>query len=479
MKRIVLFLILVNLLITAPAQNALQQFVNNPALKHASVGVYVKDLNTGKIVANHNGDKSLTPASVLKLVTTATALETFGPEFTYTTTLALDADKPTRLLILGSGDPSLGSEAFKDNPTDFLKLWQDGVTKSLKLRKINEMYVVDNLFGYQGVSPEWTWVDMGNYYAAPAYGISVFDNTYKLIFDTTDKSSCPVILHTEPMIEGLKFTNYLTLNNSGTDNGYIYGAPFSYDREVRGNIPSGRSNFSIKGDIPDPGLLLGNTFSDILQNIGCDIQSVTTARNDYIQRICTKGPVRPCRAGETLYEHQSRPLSMLVREINVQSNNHYTEHLIRTIGRNQNSDIYSDALQEGIDYINKFWKLKGISTDPLFMEDGCGLAPQNAVSPAFLTNLLSYMYKDSKNSKVFFDSLPEAGEENSTLRNFMRGTKYAGKISAKSGSIGGVQCFSGYLIDGGKKYAFTVMVNKFNGARTEVRSAIEKYLLSL
>jgi D-alanyl-D-alanine carboxypeptidase/D-alanyl-D-alanine-endopeptidase (penicillin-binding protein 4) len=61
----------------------------------------------------------------------------------------------------------------------------------------------------------------------------------------------------------------------------------------------------------------------------------------------------------------------------------------------------------------------------------------------------------------------------------MKNTKYDGKIRAKSGSIGGVQCFAGYLIDGNKKYAFTIMVNKFTGLRSDVRKGIEVFIGSL
>ena len=61
----------------------------------------------------------------------------------------------------------------------------------------------------------------------------------------------------------------------------------------------------------------------------------------------------------------------------------------------------------------------------------------------------------------------------------MSNTKYSGRIRAKSGSIGGVQCYAGYLIDGEKKYAFTIMINKFTGSRASVRKSIESFLLSL
>jgi D-alanyl-D-alanine carboxypeptidase/D-alanyl-D-alanine-endopeptidase (penicillin-binding protein 4) len=171
-------------------------------------------------------------------------------------------------------------------------------------------------------------------------------------------------------------------------------------------------------------------------------------------------------------------LSDIIRETNVKSNNHFAEHLLRIIGRKSNPNIYSDPLKEGIEAIDKFWKQKGIATQSIVMKDGSGLAPQNAVSPEFLCEVLGYMNNQSENKSVFFDSLPKAGLDG-TLKSFMKGTKFERKIAAKSGSIEGVQCYAGYLMDGSKKYAFAVMVNKFNGTRSEVRSAIEKFLLSL
>ncbi len=179
-----------------------------------------------------------------------------------------------------------------------------------------------------------------------------------------------------------------------------------------------------------------------------------------------------------LFSHLSRPLKDIVREVNVKSNNHYAEHLLRTIGRSQKSDIYTDALEAGIEYVQEYWKKNGIITTSLQLYDGSGLAPQNGVSAQFLTDLLVYMHTKSNRSHSFFHSLPKAGQDG-TLQYFLQNTKLSGKVTAKSGSIGGVQCFSGYLIDGNKKYAFTVMVNKFNGTRSEVKAAIEQFLTSL
>ena len=478
MRKNLLFALFLVLASTGYGQISLQKFIGHPALKHASVGVSVVDMTTGRQVLEYQADKSFTPASVLKLITTATALETLGENYRYKTDIALDADDPSRILVIGSGDPTLASEAFYDNQQLFFITTANALKKVLQAEKEYSLYVADDLFGYNGISPEWTWIDMGNYYAAGAYGISVFDNSYRLFFNTTDRNSCPRILRMEPQIKGLTFQNELTLNNTGRDNGYIYGVPFSTDRTVRGNIPAGRTEFSIKGDIPDPGLMLGETLATYLKQAGIKIGKVETAREDYLAGHCAPGAKQPYRVGQVLCSHVSPPLKDVIREVNTESNNHYAEHLIRTIGRKSNNDIYADALEAGITYVNKYWSNRGIDSTSLQLYDGSGLAPQNAVSAQFLTELLVYMHQRSASSSAFFNSLPKAGLEG-TLKNFMGSSRYRGKIVAKSGSIGGVQCYAGYLVDGNKKLAFTVMVNKFNGTRPEVRGAIEQFLLKL
>lgn len=456
---------------SAASQTALHQFINNPALRHASVGVQVVDMKTGEKVVSHDAQKSLTPASITKVITTATALEMLGENYRYETVVGIDAENPNRILVLGAGDPTLGSSAIDINPNSFFINVASAAKRELAVNREYEILVVDNLFGYEGVSPEWTWIDLGNYYAAGSYGISVFDNTYKLFFDTTNPSSRPRIIRTEPEMRDIVFHNFLSLNTTGADNGYIYGAPFSNDRTIRGNIPSGRREFSIKGDIPNPGLFLGETLAEYLQRSDIKISGVRTVQDEFMS-----GTNKSYQVGVKLHTHISPPLKEIVREVNVTSNNHYAEHLIRTIGNENDAKLIS--LQNGVDFIKAFWNRKGVSTSSLTLHDGSGLAPQNAFSPEFLTDILVYMHNESVYSQTFFESLPKAGRDG-TLRNFLKNSRYDGKIIAKSGSIGGVHCYSGYLMDGGKQYAFTIMVNKFNGTRPQVRSAIEKFLLSL
>ncbi len=64
------------------------------------------------------------------------------------------------------------------------------------------------------------------------------------------------------------------------------------------------------------------------------------------------------------------------------------------------------------------------------------------------------------------------------MRNLLKGTRLEGKVYVKSGSINGVQCFAGYYINGEKKYAFAVMINKFTGPRRQIVKGIENLLLA-
>ena len=68
MKHFLSFVFAVSVIFVGYTQPALQEFINNPALKHASLGVCVKDLSTGKTIVSYNEDKSLTTASIMKLV---------------------------------------------------------------------------------------------------------------------------------------------------------------------------------------------------------------------------------------------------------------------------------------------------------------------------------------------------------------------------------------------------------------------------
>jgi D-alanyl-D-alanine carboxypeptidase len=93
-------------------QDALDQAVGSPWMKQAVNGVLVMDIRTGKTIYSLGADRQLNPASNVKLVSTATALDALGPEFNFATRLlgaAPDAGGVVAgdVYLVGSFDPTL------------------------------------------------------------------------------------------------------------------------------------------------------------------------------------------------------------------------------------------------------------------------------------------------------------------------------------------------------------------------------------
>ena len=72
----------------------------------------VLDVGTGKLVFRHQAGKARIPASTMKLLTSAAALATYGPEHTFTTSVV--KAKGNRIILVGGGDPYLAKKSRAD-----------------------------------------------------------------------------------------------------------------------------------------------------------------------------------------------------------------------------------------------------------------------------------------------------------------------------------------------------------------------------
>ena len=109
------------------AQTPVDNFVYHPFLKNANISLLIREAGKGKVMGRYNADKSIIPASTLKLVTTASALELLGPDFRFQTKLEISGNithehvLQGNVIIKGGGDPTLGSEFLGDK--NFLDQW--------------------------------------------------------------------------------------------------------------------------------------------------------------------------------------------------------------------------------------------------------------------------------------------------------------------------------------------------------------------
>ena len=420
----------------------------------------IRDLSTGETLCAYQESLQITPASVLKLVTTATALELLGSDYRFPTTLAYDghiADGTLHgnLYIIGSGDPSLGSSHFPQS-TDFLEKWVNTI-RSAGIRRVEGAVIADErIFDTEGVSPKWVYEDLGSYYGAGSYGISVFDNLYRLSLRTVGGKVR--VIGTSPEGAVAKFHNYLRSAPVRTDSCYIMGAPFADERFLYGVIPAGREQYTIKGDLPDPPLFLARYFSGELKKQGISVALPATT----YRLLREKGEMKT-DARTTLITTYSPTLARIVRQTNYKSINLFADALLKTIGlRYEGRDSLSlSSFGRGIRVLKAFWRAKGLDVEGLHLYDGSGLAPTDRTTARFIVSLLAYMATESPERESFRQSLPQAGAEGS-VRNFLKNTSLEGKARLKSGSMSRTRGYAGFVERGGKHYALAIFLNNYD-----------------
>jgi D-alanyl-D-alanine carboxypeptidase/D-alanyl-D-alanine-endopeptidase (penicillin-binding protein 4) len=487
--RYLLILFLCCLTRTAGAEipPALKQLLDGKQMKGASFSLLAKDVHSGDILYSYDTDRKMPPASVLKTVVTATALELLGAEYRFATVLEYDgviADSVLtgNLYVRGSGDPTLGSSHFAPDRSlytpdqnTFIPQWIASLKKN-GIRRITGSVIADeSIFDTEGVSMKWVYEDLGSYYGAGCYGLSVFDNLYRLSLQTGAPGSKPEIVSCVPPIPSLRFHNYLTSGAVATDSSYITGAPFAHERYLYGVLPANRKRVVLRGDIPDPPLFLAQYLYRCLRQQGIAVEGKATCF-----RLLQEENRMPRKERKALAATYSPVLRDIVRITNERSHNLYADALLKTLGtgyRTKPGEVISSA-GKGVRVVSAYWKEKGLDTSALRMSDGSGLAVSDKVTASFICDLLVYMATKSAQSDAFVASLPRAGLEG-TVANLLKGSPLQGKARLKSGGISSVRTYAGFITKGNRQYAVALFANNYTGSMQEITGEIEKLLLAL
>ena len=441
----------------------------HPLMKGALLGIVVFDERNDSALFKLNEDIAMVPASTLKLVTSAAALEILGPAYRFNTRLAISGKINSHtetldgsLSIIGGGDPALGSEYFKENyfNPDFIDSWVYSIIRHGIKRIDGNIYIDESIYDGQDVPDTWIWEDIGNYYGAGARGISVFDNMFRITFRSGKRAGRPTeIIKVDPWAEWLEFENYVVSSDKNSDNAYVYGDPWGNLRKIRGTIPKKRDSFQIKASLPEPGLVLGELLKSKLES----------------KNIPVSGQVKKGNAVEKAdkyFEIWSPELSKIIKVLNHESVNLFAEHLVKQIAYEKTG---VGSTEKGLEIIKKFWAGKGIDTSAMFLEDGSGLSHFNAISPKQLVEVLQFMKTKSRNFEFLKASLPAAGE--GTLYYFGPDNFRGGSLRCKSGSMTRVRCFAGYLVTSSdEELIFAVMVNNFSMKQGELINYLESCL---
>ncbi len=465
-----LFVLLISQLINGQ-EKSLTLFLSDSSLANASVSMCLINTADGKCVFEYNANKSLIPASILKLVTSSAALELLGPEYKFKTVIGysgslnkLTGELSGDIVIKGGGDPALGSEYFKEYYQDFPDSWITAIVNA-GIKKVEGRIITDDSrYDYQPVPAKWLWEDTGNYYGSGVFGLSVFDNTYKIHFRTSGEGSLPEIKGTTPDYYTYKLSNQLVASGD-EDKGYVFAAPYSDSGWIAGSIPANKNDFILKASIPDPPMLLARIIDSKLDSVGIDIScSPSTTRiekKSYYQELFI------------ISEVISPPLKEIVKVLNHERVNMFAEHLLKELGKIYKSEGSTTA---GVEVVRQFLENSRIGDSGVFMEDGSGMSPLDAISANEMASLLRFMKINGRYFPDFYSSLPEAGKEG-TLKNYFRDPVLDSKIKAKSGSMTRVRSYAGYLRTlSGKDLVFCIIINNFSGPFQKIVTGIEGIL---
>lgn len=450
--RAILFLSFLVFSITSNAQNlpqkleeALLHLQQDPQLKHSIISMYVVDNNTGEDIYSKNSETGLAPASCQKIVTSATAFELLGKQYTYKTKLGYTGTIENgklngNLWILGSGDPTLGSWRYSTTKEELILSSFEKVCKKLAPAGISGT-LNSNEWGMQTIPDGWIWQDIGNYYGAGPGAINWRENQFDIVLSSGSRIGAPVsIAGIRPAsINYLNFTNEITAAAEGSgDNGYIYITPRSTEGYLKGTIPVRQKEFVISGALPDPGKQLRLEMQRLL--------NISEAGNSHI----------PETPPQIFYTHTSPPLDSINYWFLKKSINLYGEALVKTLAYEKSGHAETDT---GVNIIRDFWSVRGIDKASLKILDGSGLSPGNRVTTKSLVSILQYA-KD----KIWFSS-------------FYHDLPLINGIKMKDGYINGVRSYSGYINAGnGKKYTFSFIINNFDGNPSSVREKMWKVL---
>jgi D-alanyl-D-alanine carboxypeptidase/D-alanyl-D-alanine-endopeptidase (penicillin-binding protein 4) len=492
MKKRILFILLIllnnNILFsqTLPtekddsANKALALLLSDDDLNSAGLGFCAIDINSGEIIVDYNSNMVLKPASTQKLVTTATALEVLGADFKFYTIIQYDGKLDTvknilfgNLYIKGGGDPTLGSGYFTETKSkQFLDDWANAVIE-LGIDSITGYIIGDaQIYSLDIVPPTWSWEDMGNYFGAGACGLTIYDNYYTLYFKTSYNIGGETeITKMEPDIPGLTFDNTVTAANTNDDNSFIFGQPYKYDRYIRGELPLGKSDYKVKGSIPDPSWFAAYEFYNKLIAKGIKIGNLPTT----VRILNLDGIIVPTERKE-IFKTESPELSDIIYVTNQKSINLFTEHMLN------HSGLYLDTeadTKKAAEAVEDYWSKKGMTTSGLSINDGSGLSHYDAISPKQLVFILNYMKNKSRYFEEFYNSLPVSGESG-TLKKVCNGTIAEGKIHAKSGTIRNVRCYAGYTTsESGREIAFAMMINNYSCSSSKAKEKLESLMIGL
>jgi len=433
----------------------------DPYLRSArgSIGVAVYSVDRSAPLYLRDADRSLLPASNMKLYTTAAALDRLGPNFQYTTSLY--ADGPLlpggtldgNLILVGRGDPSISGRFFGDSATYVFDRFADELRRA-GIRRVTGRLIGDaSYFDDDLAASGWEFGNLLWWYGARANALSFNDNVVTMEIRPGESVGAPVQVSFHPRTDGIRVAN--RAQTSGRRGGRSVGIARRPDLdgyEIWGRIPLGGTPVRYVVAVEDPPSFTLSVLRDRLQRAG-----IAVSGRD---QVVYDRDLLPARTRRLLTSHISPRLIDLVRVINKRSQNFFAEQILKTLGAVVEGE---GSFDEGGDVVRELLRGFGVPTGSVVVRDGSGLSRGNVVTARTTAELLVAM-RSHPAFDDWYDSLLIAGQDGDPRR--LDAPAARGNVRTKTGTLRGVSALSGYATTrDGELLAFAVITNGMPGGK--------------
>jgi len=439
--------------LAGPLDSDLRALFKHIDLGTAEVGVIVIDPHSNKVLASHNPDVALIPASNQKLLTSGAALLTLGESFAFRTELLLDG---SRLIIRGSGDPGLGDPVLLDRSSppmtvdDLLARLANGVADRAGT-EITEIIADDRVFDRQYAHPSWPDKDLNRWYCAEVGGLGFHTNVISAyVTPSPDGIGAPPRVILQPSAPVVTLKNRARTISTGSNSAWI-ARPAANNRFTLYGDVHRPALAPIRAAIHEPPLFMANLVRHALKDAGLTVPGSNAVRlaND-----------RDQFENPELAAVVATPLIEVLRRCNTDSHNLYAEALVKRIGHEVTTDAGSWANGAAVIRMLLSEHLGPEHATGVHIADGSGMSRDNRVSPATLAAWLDHFSDDPELFEPFVASLAAPGE--GTLTSRFKRVELQNMVRAKSGYLTGVYSLSGYVIDPAtsRRVVFSMIINE-------------------
>ncbi|HVF39971.1 MAG TPA: D-alanyl-D-alanine carboxypeptidase/D-alanyl-D-alanine-endopeptidase [Gemmatimonadaceae bacterium] len=407
-------------------------------------GIMAVSLTKGDTLFTHNAGTPLVPASTLKMLTAAIALDRLGPKYQFSTdvlydgTLGSDGTLNGNIYLRGDGDPTLGGRYMGGGPGAPMNLLAEQIA-ARGIRTVTGEVIGDaTAFDDERIPQGWLSRYLQAGYAARVSGLSLNEN---LIWVTVTPGQGAKL---EPATSAIPIVNNVRTVRGG-------GARLSIRRTREGAI-------TVSGTI--------GTGSPPRRYVYVVEHPAPFATGALRSALVAKGiaVAGGIRLGKTpgnatkIASVASPTLDRILAAMNRESINHYAELVLRNAARGRERDKVGNVANSK-SLLRQFFAGKvGADSVALQIADGSGLSTLDRVTSRAMVQMLGYAHRADW-GPYFHASLPVAGESE-LMRRRMRGGSAQGNLHAKTGTTNDVVGLGGYVTAlNGEVIAFSFIYN--------------------